>query len=229
MSRATPAPPPEEHEPEAAAGGRGRSRKYSQTLAQIYQAAIEVFAAEGPSGASTQAIADRAGLSKAQLHYYIESKEALYVDLLQQVVNEWSRETFNERDGDPARILASYVRRKLEFSFREPLLSKLFANELISGAETLRSMLGKPRSRAGQVVQTLSAWVEAGKIRPLDPWLFLMHIWAITQHYADFDAQVRFMMRLQPDEPMDQAHITREVVAFVLHGCGLEPPADEAA
>lgn len=205
--------------------------KRSRTEIQegIRAAAVQEFALHGLRGATTQSIAERAQLSKAQLHYYIESKEALYVDLLQQVVNEWSRETFQERDGDPARILASYVRRKLEFSFREPLLSKLFANELISGATTLRAMLNRPRSRAGQVVQTLTAWVEAGKIRPLDPWLFLMHIWAITQHYADFDAQVRFMMRLRDDEAMDQAHITREVVAFVLHGCGLVPPEDDAA
>ena len=62
---------------------RGRSRKYTQVLAVIYQAAIEVFAADGPQGATTQAIADKAGLSKAQLHYYIESKEALYRQVLQ--------------------------------------------------------------------------------------------------------------------------------------------------
>jgi TetR/AcrR family transcriptional regulator len=203
-------------------------RSRTDILADIRAAAVEEFALHGLRGATTQSIAERAQLSKAQLHYYIESKEALYVELLQQVVNEWSRETFTEREGDPARILASYVQRKLEFSFREPLLSKLFANELIGGATTLRSMLNRPRSRAGQVVQTLTQWVEAGKIRPLDPWLLLMHIWAVTQHYADFDAQVRFMMRLPADAPLDQAHITREVVAFVLHGCGLTPPAVEA-
>jgi TetR/AcrR family transcriptional regulator len=189
-------------------------RSRTDILDDIRAAAVEEFALHGLRGATTQSIAERAQLSKAQLHYYIESKEALYVELLQQVVNEWSRETFTEREGDPARILASYVQRKLEFSF--------------GGATTLRSMLNRPRSRAGQVVQTLTQWVEAGKIRPLDPWLFLMHIWAITQHYADFDAQVRFMMRLPADAPLDQAHITREVVAFVLHGCGLTPPQDEA-
>ncbi|MGO4391206.1 TetR/AcrR family transcriptional regulator [Variovorax sp. M-6] len=195
----------------------------------IRQAAIEEFALHGLRGATTQSIAERAQLSKAQLHYYIESKEALYVDLLQMVVSEWSRESFNERDGDPARVLASYVKRKLEFSFRQPLLSKMFANELISGAEVLHSILTQPRTRAGQAIQTLTRWIEEGKIRPLDPWLFLMHIWAVTQHYADFDVQVRFMMRLRAGEALDQARITREVVAFVLHGCGLSPTEEDLA
>ena len=193
----------------------------------IRQAAIEEFALHGLRGATTQSIAERARLSKAQLHYYIESKETLYVELLQMVVSEWSRESFNERDGDPARVLASYVKRKLEFSFRQPLLSKMFANELISGAEVLHSILTQPRTRAGQAIQTLTRWIEEGKIRQLDPWLFLMHIWAVTQHYADFDVQVRFMMRLRAGEALDQARITREVVAFVLHGCGLSPTEED--
>ena len=77
-----------EEGPEAPAT-RGRARKYTQVLAVIYQAAVEVFAADGLAGASTQAIADKAGLSKAQLHYYIESKEALYRQVLQDIINDW--------------------------------------------------------------------------------------------------------------------------------------------
>lgn len=195
----------------------------------IRKAAVEEFALHGLRGATTNSIAQRAELSKAQLYYYIESKEALYIELLQSVVSEWSQESFQERDGDPAHVLASYVKRKLAFSFREPLLSKMFANELISGAEVLRSILTRPRNRAGQVIKTLAKWIEDGKIRPLDPWLLLMHIWAVTQHYADFDVQVRFMMRVRAGEALDEARITREVVAFVLYGCGLTPTQEDLA
>ena len=122
-----------------------RSRMEVQDAIRL--AAVTEFALHGLRGATTKSIAERAELSKAQLHYYIESKEALYIELLQLVVSEWSRESFQERDGDPAQMLASYVKRKLVFSFREPLLSKMFANELISGAKVLRSMLTDPRAR----------------------------------------------------------------------------------
>ena len=204
-------------------------RSRPEIQADIRQAAIQEFALHGLRGATTQSIAERAQLSKAQLHYYIESKEALYVELLQGVVDEWSRESFGQRDGDPAHVLASYVKRKLAFSFDQPLLSKMFANELISGAEVLRSILTQPRTRAGQAIQTLTQWIDEGRIRALDPWLFLMHIWAVTQHYADFDVQVRFMMRVRAGQPLDRARIVREVVAFVLHGCGLTPSEDDLA
>lgn len=204
-----------------------RSRMEVQDAIRL--AAVTEFALHGLRGATTKSIAERAELSKAQLHYYIESKEALYIELLQLVVSEWSRESFQERDGDPAQMLASYVKRKLVFSFREPLLSKMFANELISGAKVLRSMLTDPRARANQVIDTLGKWIEDGKIRSLDPWLLLMHIWAVTQHYADFDVQVRFMMQVGTGQALDEARITREVVAFVLYGCGLVPTEADLA
>ena len=51
-----------------------RARKH----ADIKRAAIEEFARHGFQGASTQAFAARAGLSKPQLNYYIDSKLDLY-------------------------------------------------------------------------------------------------------------------------------------------------------
>ena len=68
-----------------------------------------------------------------------------------------------------------------------------------------------------------SGWIDQGRLRPLDPLLLMMNIWSLTQHYADFDVQVRYMLRLRPGEPLDREHIAEEVVAFVLHGCGLAP------
>ena len=56
-----------------------------------------------------------------------------------------------------------------------------------------------------------------------------MHIWAVTQHYADFDVQVRFMMQVGTGQALDEARITREVVAFVLYGCGLVPTEADLA
>ncbi|MEJ7930524.1 TetR/AcrR family transcriptional regulator [Ramlibacter sp. AN1015] len=205
--------------PEASTSRRSRD----EIQEAIRQAGIAEFALHGLRGATTQAIAERAGLSKAQLHYYIDSKEALYAELLQHVVDEWSRDTFGDAGADPADVIAGYVRKKLDFSFDYPALSKLFANELISGGEVLRGMLSRPRSRAGQAVETLQQWIDQGRLRPLDPLLLMMHIWSVTQHYADFDVQVRYMLRLRAGEPLDRAHITAEVVSFVLHGCGLMP------
>lgn len=212
-----------------ASQGTPARRSRDEIKETIREAAIAEFALHGLRGATTQAIAERAGLSKAQLHYYIDSKEALYAELLQHVTEEWSRDSFSDIKGEPAEVIEAYVRKKLAFSFEHPQLSKMFANELISGGEVLRTMLTRPRSRASQAVETLQRWIDEGRLRPLDPLLLLMHIWAVTQHYADFDVQVRFMLRLRAGEALNREHIAEEVVSFVLHGCGLAPAKHDAA
>lgn len=48
------------------------------TKVQILDAAESEFAKHGLSGAWTEAIASRSGVTKAMIYYYLESKEGLY-------------------------------------------------------------------------------------------------------------------------------------------------------
>ena len=58
------------------------------TANKIQDAAREVFRAKGYDGATMQAIADRAGFNKAQLHYYYRNKDALfYLVFKEEMVN----------------------------------------------------------------------------------------------------------------------------------------------
>ncbi len=58
--------------------------------------------------------------------------------------------------------------------------------------------------------------------KPVDPWLFQMHIWAVTQHYADYEAQIRFMLQLKDGEEIDMDHVVDEVSTLFLRACGLK-------
>jgi len=60
-----------------------------------------------------------------------------------------------------------------------------------------------------------------GQMRPLDARILLMHVWAMTQSYADYAIQTRVMLGLPSDAPIDREPIARELVAFVLAGCGI--------
>ena len=53
---------------------------------EIHKAAILEFSENGLRGASTQGIADRAGISKTKLHYHITSKEELYEEVLKKII-----------------------------------------------------------------------------------------------------------------------------------------------
>jgi TetR/AcrR family transcriptional regulator len=59
-----------------------------------------------------------------------------------------------------------------------------------------------------QKAQVIADWAHAGRIAPVDPHHLIFSIWATTQHYADFDAQMR-MIRGPGVVPSDgaEAHL----------------------
>jgi TetR/AcrR family transcriptional regulator len=61
------------------------SERSAETRQRILDAALQVFAANGLAGARTEAIATAAGVNKALLYYYFDSKEKLYVAALEMI------------------------------------------------------------------------------------------------------------------------------------------------
>lgn len=192
-------------------------------LAAIRDAAIDEFASKGLVGASTQAIAQRAGLTKPQLHYYISSKEELYEDILVYILDEWKEIFISASTGDdPAQIIRAYIHKKLEYGQKNPKASRLFTTEIANGAPFLSKHWSQYQVATQEAVKLIQSWVDQGLIRPVDPLLFQMHIWAVTQHYADFDAQIRSFMQLGENEELDMVRIKDEVAALFLRACGLQ-------
>ena len=80
-------------------------------VADILLAAEGIFARAGFSGATMADIAERAGLPKANLHYYFRTKAALYRAVLDHTLSLWLAETDGIRnDAHPATALGDYIR-----------------------------------------------------------------------------------------------------------------------
>ncbi|MCR8724556.1 TetR family transcriptional regulator C-terminal domain-containing protein [Frigidibacter sp. ROC022] len=192
-------------------------------LAAIRDAAIDEFASKGLVGASTQAIAQRAGLTKPQLHYYISSKEELYEDILVYILDEWKEIFISSSAGDtPEQIIRAYIHKKLEYGKRNPKASRLFTAEITNGAPFLSRHLAQYQASTQEAVALIRSWVDQELIRPVDPLLFQMHIWAVTQHYADFEVQIKSFMQIGENEEFDMDHVEEEVVTLFLRACGLK-------
>ncbi len=190
-----------------------------ELMARIHQAAIEEFARNGLRGASTQAIADRAGISKTKVHYYISSKEKLYKDALHGIIETWS-DLFHESatDEDPETFLRGYIGRKIRHSLDHPEVARLFSNEVMRGAPMMRDYWASSREAMLKAAVRLDDWVAKGLIRPVDPVLLQFNLWALTQHYALHLTEVRFMLGLGEDEAPDPGPIIDEVTELVLRG-----------
>ena len=97
--------------------------------------------------------------------------------------------------GEPVEEVLAYVRRKLELSRDFPRESRLFANEVLRGAPHLTEVLGgELAALVDEKAAILGRWMDEGRLARLPPEHLVFSIWALTQHYADFDTQVRAVL-----------------------------------
>lgn len=169
------------------------SRIQLRNRKKILEAALEVFSKFGFRGSTLDQIALEAGLSKPNILYYFDGKEAIHESLLSQLLDNWL-DPLREVDpnGEPVEELMGYVQRKLELSRDYPRESRLFANEVLQGAPRILPYIqGDLKTLVDEKANVISSWIDQGKIARTDPYHLIFSIWALTQHYADFDVQVR--------------------------------------
>lgn len=162
----------------------------------ILEAALDVFSLRGYRGATIDQIAEAAGMSKPNLLYYFPSKEDIHRRLLAGLLDLWLA-PLRELDaaGDPMTEIRSYIRRKIEMARDLPRQSRLFANEMLQGAPHAVDMLaGDLKALVDDKARILEQWMDEGKLVRTDAYHLIFSIWATTQHYADFDVQVRAVL-----------------------------------
>lgn len=175
---------------------RTRTRIQTKNRETILDAGLEVFSTHGFRGATLDQIADVAGLSKPNLLYYFASKEAIHTAVLSQLLDTWL-DPLRAMDpgGDPVTELLGYVRAKLALSRDYPRESRLFANEILQGAPRMRGAIeGDLKALVTEKAAVLTGWMDQGRVARVHPVHLIFSIWALTQHYADFDVQVRAVL-----------------------------------
>jgi TetR/AcrR family transcriptional regulator len=162
----------------------------------ILTAALDAFSTQGYHGATLDLIAETAGLSKPNLLYYFASKDDIHRALLERLLDTWLEPLRGlDPGGDPATEIEAYVARKLRMSRDFPRESRLFAGEVLAGAPRIADHLDGPlRALVDEKAAVIRAWSETGRIAAVDPYHLIFSIWAVTQHYADFDAQIRIIL-----------------------------------
>jgi TetR/AcrR family transcriptional regulator len=173
----------------------------------ILAAALEVFSTYGFRGATLDQIAEAAGLSKPNLLYWFASKEEVHRMLLRRLLDTWLEPLSHlDPSGDPVAEIVAYVRRKIEMARDYPRESRLFAGEILQGAPHIADVLaGELKMLVDAKARVIAAWAAAGRIAPVDPHHLIFSIWAATQHYADFDVQVRAVLGADDDDRFQDA------------------------
>ena len=202
-----------------------RAAARAETERLILEAAEAVFAEFGFKGATTGQIADRAGIPKANLHYYFETKESLYRQVVENIFQIWldAANAFDDCD-DPEEALTSYISAKMDISRQYPMGSKVWANEILHKAPVIQDYLETTLGEwTNGRIAVIERWIAEGKMARIDPRTLLYMIWATTQHYADFNHQIETLNAGEPLSDQQFETAKRTVVNIILTGVGVMP------
>lgn len=147
----------------------------------IKDTAKQIFFAEGKLHATTQDIADAAGVNRTLLNYYFRSRDILF----EQVATEARAEMSSELDSvfsselefkeKVQQLINVFMDQAMKFPYREMyVVTELNRTEKIVPEEK--------RNRIRQFLKEVNAEMEKGKIKKMDPRHFLMNLFALMAY-----------------------------------------------
>lgn len=199
----------------------GNIRAKSQV--KILSAARTEFVLQGYRGATVQSIADRAELPKANVLYYFKNKENIYQAVLENTLEMWDEGIGDiEQNEGPKVAIEKFIAAKVRMSFNHPEASKIYAMEIIQGAQHLKDYARTyQRQWVREKAKLFQQWIDNGEMVNVDPVHLIFLIWSATQHYADFDTQILTIMNQADFEENDVEQVIAFLSDIILRGCGL--------
>lgn len=163
-------------------------RRGQDTRSRILEAAERQFAAEGYAGAHLQEIAEQVGVRKTALYYYFESKAALYVAVLGEMLASFDGVLEGALTGaDPPkerldRLVGSFNQHLAEHRWDARLLIRIFVDD--PGID-LAPVMPIVERAIGRLFRFYREGVDAGAFRRLSSRHFFQTLLGMaTFHYA---------------------------------------------
>ena len=209
--------------------GFKNSRVRQKNIRVILEAAEDEFVASGYKGASIRDIALRAGLPKANVHYYFNSKIELYSAVLSHIMKLWQSvfSGLNSED-EPAKAFRKFIEAKMKYVIAHSKASRIFSSEILHGGQYLKGHMHPFNDWIQEKSAVIRGWIEQGKMNPVDPVHLLFSIWATTQYYADYSTQVAFVLGKESLSETDVDAYTESVCQIILGGCGIPVQKDDS-
>lgn len=192
----------------------------------ILEAAEGIFAAQGLTGARTDAIARAAGVNKALLYYYFHSKDDLYLAVIEEHLKDfWLRAQEVLGSGQSVRAtLLAYVAMHFDKMSRQPHLPLIFQRFVLSGGKgigRLARQYSLPLLR--RLASLIQRGVRNGELRPVDSRQAAISIVGLTVHYFSVAPLVRSVARTDPYARANLARRRKEILDFVRFGLFRRP------
>ncbi|MBI2568884.1 MAG: TetR family transcriptional regulator [Candidatus Schekmanbacteria bacterium] len=200
---------------ERAGTGRGTVERGRETETRILDAAELVLARVGFAGARTQEIADTAGVTKAMIHYYFDSKERLYRAVLDRILFELIKLVQEATAEEQPRVqrLSTFINGFFDYVARHPHFGRL--TYMGSGGKQpyfdsiVRTFFGP---LFGRGVRFIEAGVAEGVFCAVDARQLLLSIYAAAMGYF---ADAHFISLMLEEDAMGKAILAERRAALL--------------
>lgn len=157
----------------------------AQTEKLIKEKAKVLFFQKGFLDATTQEIADEAGINRALIHYYFRSREQMLDVLLEETIQEkkdkvrgilTSALSFKEK-------IASYINIIVDHGLTYPYLENFIINETARHPDKLKVICSRDRVKSSDLIrEQLQAEVDAGSLAAITPENFMINLSALCNY-----------------------------------------------
>lgn len=188
----------------------------------LLEAAIAEFAENGFEGASTISIANRADAHQPQINYHFASKAELWRAAMDHLFAQLDEDLGQfDRDADPARNFALFLRRFVEFCAERPQLNQIMVQEATAASERLDWLVDRHiRPRYSGLVALWTQLQELGVAAPIDVRLFHHVLMGAVSLPYTVRLELELLTGADPSDPaLIDAHIDG-LVATLLPGLG---------
>lgn len=161
--------------------------KDSATEQQIKEAAKQLFFKQGRFKATTQEIADAAGVNRTLVNYYFRSRDVLFDQVLQG-----ARDSMNERLRNPAMDKTMPLRKKVEFlidvmmdhALNYPYMDIYMITRMNDDVEHKNGVLAdmKKVEEVKQFLKDIETEMEKGTIEKMPPFQFFLNLLSLLSY-----------------------------------------------
>jgi TetR/AcrR family transcriptional regulator len=157
----------------------------AQTEKLIKQKAKILFFQKGFLNATTQEIADEAGVNRALIHYYFRSRELMLEALLDETLQEKRDRVRSVLTSDlPFREkIAHYIDTIVDYGLKYPYLDNFIISETARRPEKVKLFCAKDRFRSSDLIrEALELEIRKGKIAPISAEHFMVNLISLCNY-----------------------------------------------
>jgi AcrR family transcriptional regulator len=149
----------------------------------IKDTAKKIFFEEGKLHATTQDIADAAGINRASIHYYYRSRKALFDKVFEEAMVEFNTKlmaVIGQEELPFRQLIEKLLDFLLKKSMEHPFLELFLVAELNTNPGIKPSFMPEPpEARKAMLREYIATEVAAGTMKPIEPEHFIINLMSL--------------------------------------------------